>query len=176
MSVDIPFSEKLNVANRILSRKQYNTHSSDTNRTVSGTAGTGSTFPTTTQCYCTTCPSHKSNDSHSLIAQPPIDNVFHSHHNKHVVNSDINNHPWSCFINNRMDAAFERKIKNNWSPSHSPKIHKNTLNTLTKQMTIAHPYPHPLSIFHIHTLHLHLFLSLTLILVTHKCPHYLIVL
>lgn len=32
-----------------------------------------------------------------------------------------------------------------------------------------------LSIFHIHTFHLHLFISLTLILVTHKCPSYIII-
>lgn len=33
-----------------------------------------------------------------------------------------------------------------------------------------------LSIFHIHAFHLQLFISLTLILVTHKCPNYVIIL
>ncbi|CAH2013222.1 unnamed protein product [Acanthoscelides obtectus] len=32
-----------------------------------------------------------------------------------------------------------------------------------------------MSIFHIHTFHLHLFISLTLLLVTHRCPQYLVV-
>lgn len=52
-----------------------------------------------------------------------------------------------------------------------PKSRKDTLNNLTK-LAKNSEY---MSIFHIHTLHLHLFISLTLILVTHKCPQYLVV-
>lgn len=74
------------------------------------------------------------------------------------------------------DSFLDRKINNyHWSPIHSSKYHKNTLNTLTRNMTISKPMPHLLSLFQLHTLHLHLFLSLTLILVT-KCPQYVIVL
>lgn len=52
------------------------------------------------------------------------------------------------------------------------KSRKDELNNLTKLAKVHYP----MSIFHIHTLHLHLFISLTLLLVTHKCPHYIIVL
>lgn len=52
-----------------------------------------------------------------------------------------------------------------------PKSRKDTLNSLTK-LAKNSEY---MSVFHIHTLHLHLFISLTLILVTHKCPQYLVV-
>lgn len=87
-------------------------------------------------------------------------------------------HDWSRFIPDYLDSTdsiLDKKINNyHWSPTYSPKYHKNTLNTLTKNMTISKPYTH-LSLFHLHTLHLHLFLSLTLILVT-KCPQYVIVL
>lgn len=87
-------------------------------------------------------------------------------------------HDWSRFIPDYIDnndSILDKKINNyHWSPTYSPKYHKNTLNTLTKNMTISKPFTH-LSLFHLHTLHLHLFLSLTLILVT-KCPQYVIVL
>lgn len=51
------------------------------------------------------------------------------------------------------------------------KSRKETLNNLAK-LAKNSEY---MSVFHIHTLHLHLFISLTLILVTHKCPQYLVV-
>lgn len=142
MSVDIPFSEKLNVTNRLFHKSDFNKSSH--------------TFPHPFSSH----PGPKSDNCSSGVS---------------AADEPTPASPWSCFIANRMGHdAFERKINNSWSPSHSPKFHKNTLNTLTKNMTIANAYPHPLSIFHIHTLHLHLFISLTLILVTHKCPQYLI--
>lgn len=86
---------------------------------------------------------------------------------------------WSRFIPDCYrfnNSVIDKKLNNHhWSPTHSPKYHKNTLNTLTRDMTISKSSFHPLSLFHLHTLHLHLFLSLTLILVT-KCPQYVIVL
>lgn len=88
-------------------------------------------------------------------------------------------HSWSRFIPDCTDfnnSILDRKIDNyHWSPTYSAKYHKNTLNTLTKNMTISKPVLPLLSLFQLHTLHLHLFLSLTLILVT-KCPQYVIVL
>lgn len=55
-----------------------------------------------------------------------------------------------------------------------PKTRKDTLNSLTK-LAKNNDNNEYMSVFHIHTLHLHLFISLTLILVTHKCPQYLVV-
>lgn len=72
-------------------------------------------------------------------------------------------------------------IADNWSefmpykhsvPNSIEKSRKNDFNNFIK--TDSDTCKH-LSIFHIHTLHLHLLVSLTLLLVTHKCPQYLVV-
>lgn len=64
-------------------------------------------------------------------------------------------------------------IKNdNMSFKCCSKSQKDNLNNLTK---LNKNTEYNMSVFHIHTLHLHLFISLTLILVTHKCPQYLVV-
>lgn len=150
MSVDIPLYEKINNFSNI--NHSCNIHF-DTNKrnTKSNTFLKG----------CT-CPSNKYNPMDSPSKK---DKYFE--------------HTWSRFIPDCTDfnsPVFQGKMNDfHWSPTQSPKFHKNTLNTLTKQMTISKPIFPPLSLFHIQTLHLHLFLSLTLILVT-KCPQYVIVL
>lgn len=147
MSVDIPFSEKITLSNCDQSR---NIHFDTNKHNIKNTFLRGCSCPAN---------EHSTTDSPSKKA-------------KCFENS------WSRFIpdySDFNDSILDRKMNNyHWSPTHSPKIHKNTLNTLTK-MTISRPFPHHLSLFHLHTLHLHLFLSLTLILVT-KCPQYVIVL
>lgn len=88
---------------------------------------------------------------------------------------------WADFIpyKNELTDEFDsytyksELISNNKVPSPIHKSRKDALNKLAK-LTKNHYY-HPMSVFHIHTLHLHLFISLTLLLVTHKCPQYLIV-
>lgn len=55
--------------------------------------------------------------------------------------------------------------------SVSNKFEKEAINNLTKLTKNQCN----MSIFHIHTFHLHLFISLTLLLVTHRCPQYLVV-
>lgn len=72
---------------------------------------------------------------------------------------------WAEFI------PYKHLNKNNSLSKCCPKSRKDTLNNLTR-LAKNSEY---MSVFHIHTLHLHLFISLTLILVTHKCPQYLVV-
>lgn len=59
----------------------------------------------------------------------------------------------------------------NSAPKCNPKLTKDALNNLKKMSKSQCT----MSVFHIHTLHLHLFISLTLLLVTHRCPQYLVV-
>ena len=57
-------------------------------------------------------------------------------------------------------------------PKSNPKFAKDAINNLTK---LSKNGQCSMSIFHIHTFDLHLFISLTLLLVTHRCPQYLVV-
>lgn len=150
MSVDISLSEKLSLTNI---NRSCNIHF-DTNKRNT------KTNPFLRGC---TCPSNESSPTDSPSKR-----------------AKLFDHSWSRFIPDCTDfnsPVFQRNINNyHWSPTHSPKYHKNTLNTLTRDMTISKPMcSFPVSLFHLHSLHLHLFLSLTLILVT-KCPQYVIVL
>lgn len=56
-----------------------------------------------------------------------------------------------------------------------PKYEKDTLNNMRKINHNNSKNQSISSIFHIHSFHLHLFLSLTLLLVTHRCPQFLVV-
>jgi kinesin family protein 5 len=68
---------------------------------------------------------------------------------------------------------YKNEIKNNSVPKSNPKFAKDAINSLTKLS--KNNSQCSMSIFHIHTFHLHLFISLTLLLVTHRCPQYLVV-
>ena len=52
---------------------------------------------------------------------------------------------------------------------------KSAKNEINNFMKLTKNNYYSMSIFQIHTFHLHLFISLTLLLVTHKCPHYILV-
>lgn len=62
----------------------------------------------------------------------------------------------------------DEKIDNNCKKSE-----KNLYNSQLAKGARGH---YTMSIFHVHAFHLQLFISLTLILVTHKCPNYVIIL
>lgn len=73
-------------------------------------------------------------------------------------------------VTNKWEQFMPYKNEKKSVPKSNKKKHKDIINNLTKQLK-----RYPSSIFHIHTFHFHLIISLTLLLVTHKCPSYLIV-
>lgn len=73
---------------------------------------------------------------------------------------------WAKFLPYKNECTKEKSI-----PKSIKKSEKDEINQLTKAVSSNCT----MSIFHIHTFHLHLFISLTLLLVTHKCPTYILV-
>lgn len=79
-----------------------------------------------------------------------------------VPNPSRSHNNWDKFMPYKID--FDDTVPN----QKNAKDAINNLTKLTKNQC-------SMSIFHIHTFHLHLFISLTLLLVTHRCPQYLVV-
>lgn len=81
---------------------------------------------------------------------------------------------WAKFMPYKNECTKEKSI-----PKSIKKSDKNELNQLAKTINSNANNNNnnqcTMSIFHIHNFHLHLFISLTLLLVTHKCPTYVIV-
>lgn len=95
----------------------------------------------------------------------PLNTSLNKNDNKSIYYNiqQSNSQQWEKFLpyKNEFDSFNNKSV---------PKYEKDTLNNMRKLKNQSIT-----SIFHIHTFHLHLFLSLTLLLVTHRCPQFLVV-
>ncbi|ERL92537.1 hypothetical protein D910_09850 [Dendroctonus ponderosae] len=86
---------------------------------------------------------------------------------------------WEDFVPYKyeVNSKISKDLKNS-EKKVSLKADKNLQNYAAKSETVKSKSEKTLctmSIFHIHTFHLHLIVSITLLLVTHKCPQYLVI-
>lgn len=86
---------------------------------------------------------------------------------------------WEDFVpyKNEVNSKISKDLKNS-EKKVNLKADKNLQNYAAKSETAKSKCAKTLctmSIFHIHTFHLHLIVSITLLLVTHKCPQYLVI-
>lgn len=112
----------------------------------------------------------KSHKLQELMSVDPLSKKHHSHDNRYLYETE-----YPYFKHSKSPLSWEEFIpyrdEISASPKHSSKFSKDAMNHMTKLSKVSCN----MSIFHIHTFHLHLFISLTLLLVTHRCPQYLLV-
>lgn len=108
--------------------------------------------------------------SHKLQELMSVDNLDYK---RSFLCSDNKSNPTpapKCPMENKWERFMPYKNEKKQSvPKSIKKKQKDAINSITRQLR-----KYPTSIFHMHTFHFHLIISLTLLLVTHKCPNYLI--